>query len=227
MRLGKAIFLLAFFLGDAAMAADNLEYYRSFYTNYRHPYGVTERIADRKTAEADAQGTFLVVRRDEKGRIATIQNLFDHGGKCHFHFEYVYAKNGELLSFENIQNCRPYIFAPENIVMARRDERGHPEHHRPRADKVWFLDDGSERISRQEAEKLNAYVLIRRDQDHRVIVRERVTQDRRFFIFNRYRRCERVEYYYRENGKLYSSKWYEWRELPSDIACRLSPNDGS
>jgi hypothetical protein len=217
MRLDKAIFMLAFFLGGAAMAAENLEYYRSFHTNYRHPYGVEGRISKE---EAASQKTFLVVRRDEKGRIATIQNLFDHGGKCRFHFEYVYAENGELFSFEGIQNCRPYIFAPENIVMARRDEREHPEYYRSRDDKAWFLDDGSVRISRQEAEKLNAYVLVRRDQDHRVIVRERVTQGRRFFIFKRYRRCERVEYYYQENGELYSSKWYEWRELPSGIACR-------
>jgi len=103
----KMIFLFlvvtAIMSKETAMAAsDDFEYYLGFYTDYRYPYAVQEE--ERITKEQAAhEGSYVLVKRDEKNRIVTIIKVIKK--KCFFHHEYRYKKNGNLASGERI-SCR-------------------------------------------------------------------------------------------------------------------------
>jgi hypothetical protein len=203
MRFDKVIFLLVFLLGDVAMAADDLEYYRSFFTNYRHPYGVKGRISKEEARNLKA---YLVVRRDNKNRIISIQQLYDDGKKCRFHFEYVYAENGELYSFEGIHDCKPYAFTFEKI--ATEDNGNTPEYYRfVHTDTFPYSVSG--RVSEKEAEKLESYAIIKRDKNNRIIMHEEISQGRHFFVLtpSPKKRTRYIVYKYKENGELHSFKY--------------------
>jgi len=88
-------------------ASDDFEYYLGFYTGYRHPFGVTQKERITKE-EAGKEGTYVLVKRDEKNKIVTIiKVLYD---KCFFHHEYTYEKDGSLATV-GIVDCtdRPIL----------------------------------------------------------------------------------------------------------------------
>jgi hypothetical protein len=61
------------------MAANEIEHYRSFYIrNYTHPYGVNGRVSEEDAKKLSA---YVIVKRDEKNRIISMQDLYDGGKK--------------------------------------------------------------------------------------------------------------------------------------------------
>lgn len=190
------------------MASDGLEHYRSFYTNYRHPYGVSGRISKEDTEKLN---TYLVVRRDKENRITSIQKLYNNGKKCQFYMEYNYTNTGELYSFESIETCEPYVFIGENTSAPELDngeENNENIEYYTSVQINTFPYNVSGRIKKEDAENLKEFAIVKRDKKNRIIVLEKISQKRRFFIFKRYkRRLFRIEYTYKEDGELYYYKW--------------------
>ncbi|MDR2625441.1 MAG: hypothetical protein LBC37_03835 [Zoogloeaceae bacterium] len=192
------------------MAADDLEYYRSFYTNYRHPYGVKDRISKESAQELDA---YLIAKRDKKNRIISLQQIHDKGNQCRFHMEYTYQENGDLFSYEIIKNCRPYLFEPPADIVR---EHGNTSFEYYRFMRTIVHDDTSRfdfsgRITKEEAEDLDDHIVVERDKNARIIAVENFLQKRSFLVFGKKHkeRNIRIEHVYRENGELYSYKRFE------------------
>jgi hypothetical protein len=131
--------------------------------------------------------------------------------KCRFYIEYDYNEKGEVLSYEDIQKCKPYTFATRNAIVTNNneDDKGNLEYYRfAYANAIPY--NVSERIEKKDTEDIGAYVLVQRDKYNRIVVLEKIIQKRRFFIFNKYKkRLFRVEYTYNEDGELYSYKNFD------------------
>jgi uncharacterized protein YuzE len=206
MWFGKMIPVLVLLWGNNLMAASDLEYYRSFYTNYRHPFGVKDRISRESAQELNA---WVVARRDEKNRIISLQHIRNKGNECVFHMEYIYKKNGDLFSYEIIKNCRPYIFEPPEDIVTEHGKTSFEYYRSMRT--VHDVFDFSGRITKEKAEDLDEYVIVERDGNGRIVAIESFSQKRSLFVFGRKykKRNIRIEHVYRENGELYSHKRFE------------------
>lgn len=84
-------------LEGVAMAVDeDVEYYRTFYTNYKHPFGVRDKITKEESEQLE---TYIIAKKDKEGRVVSIIKM--HKGEVFFHFEYTYYKNGKLASMKS------------------------------------------------------------------------------------------------------------------------------